>query len=596
MAKEKTLEKKAAKKKNHRSLSTGMLVLILGCWVLPMFITIGASGVISQNMRYERVVEVTKASVQNNMDIIKRGLEDVVGTSFNASYIPTVRKSYQKYKRDGDRVALYETLREFLRQDYERNSMTKGAFLLFPNKEEGLNDLYFAYNQALATAEDTAYYNRFDQSEAVAEAMERSEGLDTKVSFFIKENRLFLMRNLTIIDNHYRTYAIFIIELNQQALFESIIGQPELLNAEILINGEPVFILNNSPSEGEMHPTGERYQSREVLTLKETLAADHFNLAYDIKIDLRHLLANEGLSQYLVFILGLFALLLMGGVLFFFYRKVFRPINSLGALSREIEEGNFGLQIEADDLGSKEFAYLGGQMNAMSAKLENQFERIYKEELALRDARMKALQSQINPHFLGNTLEVINWEARLAGDRKVVAMLEALTTMLEAALDRDQRPFIPLGEELKYVEAYLYIISQRLGKRLTVEKEVDESLMDWQVPKLILQPIMENAVEHGVVAHQKGWIVLRIYATGDEWLAIEVENEAPMSKEDEEKVAKLLRGEETAPGESSYNIGIRNVHQRLRLAYGEHSGLTIRTNKKGHTVATMLISKGHILQ
>ena len=104
--------------------------------------------------------------------------------------------------------------------------------------------------------------------------------------------------------------------------------------------------------------------------------------------------------------------------------------------------------MDAGRLGSKEFAYLGNSFNAMSDKLKNQFERIYKEELALRDAKIMALQSQINPHFLNNTLEIINWEARLADDVKVCQMLEALSTMLNAAMDRKHRPLIHLSEEM----------------------------------------------------------------------------------------------------------------------------------------------------
>lgn len=163
---------------------------------------------------------------------------------------------------------------------------------------------------------------------------------------------------------------------------------------------------------------------------------------------------------------------LMGAVIAFLYRKVNRPIVTLSGASAHIEQGEFGIQVDAGRLGSKEFAYLGNSFNAMSDKLKNQFERIYKEELALRDAKIMALQSQINPHFLNNTLEIINWEARLADDVKVCQMLEALSTMLNAAMDRKHRPLIHLSEEMMYVDAYLFIIRERLGKRLTVEKKI----------------------------------------------------------------------------------------------------------------------------
>ncbi len=140
----------------------------------------------------------------------------------------------------------------------------------------------------------------------------------------------------------------------------------------------------------------------------------------------------------------------------------------------------------------------------MSSELKNQFERSYLEQQALQQARVKALQSQINPHFLNNTLEVINWEARLSGDERVSAMIEALSVMLNAALDRDGRSMIPLREELSYVDAYLYIIRERLGDRLVIEREIDETMLDEMVPRLIFQPLVENAVEHDLTARHGG--------------------------------------------------------------------------------------------
>ena len=84
-----------------------------------------------------------------------------------------------------------------------------------------------------------------------------------------------------------------------------------------------------------------------------------------------------------------------------------------------------------------------------------------------------ALQSQINPHFLNNTLEIINWEARMEGNDRVSSMIEALSTMLEATMDRKKQQMIPLSEEISYVEAYCYIIRQRFGEKFQFEKQID---------------------------------------------------------------------------------------------------------------------------
>ena len=137
-------------------------------------------------------------------------------------------------------------------------------------------------------------------------------------------------------------------------------------------------------------------------------------------------------------------------------------------------------------------------------RLKYQFDHIYEEELDLKDARIMALQSHINPHFMNNTLEIINWEARLAGNDKVSEMISSLGTLLDAALDRKKQPEVPLKEELTYVKAYLFIMKERFGKRLEVTLEIPEELYQEKVPRLIPQPVIENAIAHGVQVQGTG--------------------------------------------------------------------------------------------
>lgn len=190
----------------------------------------------------------------------------------------------------------------------------------------------------------------------------------------------------------------------------------------------------------------------------------------------------------------------------------------------------------------------------MSSELKNQFDRIYLEQQALQEARIKALQSQINPHFLNNTLEIINWEARLADNEQVCSMIEALSTMLDAAVGRDGRSQAPLSEELKYVDAYLYITKERLGERLTVSREIEESMLGCQIPRLMLQPIIENAVEHDISRSGGG-------------LCFEIEHERQLSDSDWDSVRRSLDSGKPFDPERQHggSVGIRNVNQRLRL-------------------------------
>lgn len=163
-------------------------------------------------------------------------------------------------------------------------------------------------------------------------------------------------------------------------------------------------------------------------------------------------------------------------VIALFYHHITRPMETLAQANLLVQSGERGYEIRENPPNS-EFSKLYAHFNAMSTELKNQFERSYLEQQASQQAQIKALQSQINPHFLNNTLEIINWEARMEGNDRVSAMIEALSTMLGAALDRDGRTQIPLKEELGYVDAYLYIIRERLGDGFHVYEQIDQSVL-----------------------------------------------------------------------------------------------------------------------
>jgi two-component system sensor histidine kinase YesM len=275
----------------------------------------------------------------------------------------------------------------------------------------------------------------------------------------------------------------------------------------------------------------------------------------------------------------------------FFSRNIAAPIEILIHASEDIQKGNFGLRAETGGK-SLEFAQLTQAFNDMSAQLRTQMENLYMEELKLQDAKIKALQSQINPHFLGNTLEIINWEARLGNTAKVSRMLEALSTMLDAAMGRSGDLTIRLSEELMYIDAYLYIISERFGKRLKIAKEVDESLLGCHVPRLILHPVMENAIEHGIVPNRGGILTLRVYAR-DSRLFLEVEGDGTLTPESVDMIEDLLRYSNDEPIYPSENgkLGIRNVNHRVKLIYGERSGLTVTASGDGKVLSRIVIEQ-----
>lgn len=265
-------------------------------------------------------------------------------------------------------------------------------------------------------------------------------------------------------------------------------------------------------------------------------------------------------------------LLLLFSILHVFHRQVSMPVKVLAEANRLVESGSRGYQIP-QRAGSLEFSALYDHFNSMSEELQRQFNLALEEQQALHQARIKALQSQINPHFLNNTLEIINWEARIAGNDQVTAMIEALSTMLNTSLNRDDSPLISFDDELHYTEAYLYIIKQRMGDRLQVEYDIDPSLYGTTIPRMILQPLVENAVEHDLTRSSGGRLSIRARRQ-DDMILLQAEHNGHILPADRDKLDRLLQPETSESGDRVH-IGVRNVSQRLRLLYGDAAALQI---------------------
>jgi two-component system sensor histidine kinase YesM len=191
---------------------------------------------------------------------------------------------------------------------------------------------------------------------------------------------------------------------------------------------------------------------------------------------------------------------------------------------------------------------------------------------------------------------MMNWQARMAGDVTVSKMIEALGTLLNYSMDRSNKKMINLAEELRCVDAYCYIISMRFGKRLKIEKEVDGELLQLQVPQLIMQPLIENAVVHGVETVKSGTIQIKIYKEGENAILQIINTGKDMTQEDINRVEHILNGRHEQNGAKDIlhdnaheSMGIHNVNERIKLIYGEEYGLTIKPIGEGETASTLTI-------
>ena len=543
-------------KKQPGSLRTKLLRIILLCWVLPIAIILTVAGILLRS-NYERNL---RGQLETDAGYVLRQEELLLNAVFESSkavsYDGAVRSAYRDYLQHGDRTALYRGVSEYLSQTFSRDERFQAVFVSF---WEDLKIYPYIMSSGIRGYSIPRNYHRSVEPLLLEEMAEA----DTAIRILVFDNELYVARNL--LDSSFRPYATVVMLCDKSGLldsFDSIRGAGGvMLLLDDLMLDETGTLQQAVPAETENGDVlcydGELEGHRLQLRVK--------TVPFDILADIPEL--RIAVTAVVLLVLPLLLVMIL-----LFRRQVTRPVETLLDATDRLQSGERGYQI-ADEAKNKEFERIYRHFNAMSTELQNQFERSYQEQQALQQARVKALQSQINPHFLNNTLEVINWEARLAGDDRVSTMIEALSVMLNAALGRDGRSRIPLKEELGYVDAYLYIISQRLGERLVINREIDETLLELPVPRLILQPLVENAVEHDLAQRHGGTLAVRVYRVGDE-MVLESEHDGSLSAEDLESIRELLASS-VVDTEISGQVGLRNVRQRLELLYGQAGRLNI---------------------
>lgn len=547
-------------KKPKISLRTGMATAIVLCWLAPILLLATTFGILLGES-YQRSARLeTDDGAQLALMQLQTELDGAVKDSKSVSYDGVIRNAYRSYRENGNKVFLYRSVNDYLRDNFSRSERYRAAFLIF--WDEQINDVY-----AFGAGESGSALIQ-DCRAATPLLLETMRGEDTQTCFLLIDGQLYLARNL--LDSHFDAYASIIMMLKPESLLAPLTYLGEASDVQLQLDG----LCFGDSGRDSLEPRGELdggylYETEvDGHTLCLRVEEKEYN-AWKENPSLGWAAAGAALL--------VFPLLL---VLWLVWRKhVGKPIETLVEANLKVQSGERGYAI-TEHAPNTEFDTLFEHFNDMSEEMKEQFERSWLEQQASQRAQIKALQSQINPHFLNNTLEVINWEARMAGNDRVGAMIEALSTMLGAALDRDGRTQISLREELGYMDAYLYIIRERLGESFRVHKEIDESLLSRQVPRLILQPIAENAVEHDLAQNGGGDLWLRV-CREDQRLVLEVEHDGRMTEDDRARIASQLRGE----GEISGSVGIRNVAQRLKLLYGEEGSLRLDETGRGTILA-----------
>lgn len=250
-------------------------------------------------------------------------------------------------------------------------------------------------------------------------------------------------------------------------------------------------------------------------------------------------------------------------------RMIFHPIRGLVFAMQQFEANaeDFSYQPVS---GASEIETLSGSFAHMVTRIQKLMEQVRNEEITLRKTELRALQAQINPHFLYNTLDSIAWMCEEERSREAVEMVNSLARLFRISISKGHE-LIPIEKELEHARSYLKIQNYRYKNQFTYSFEVDENCLSYYCNKITLQPLIENAIYHGINRMiDEGEIIVRIYERGSEVIFEVEDNGVGMTQE---QCSQILHRE---PGDKS-GIGIKNVNDRIRIYFGEQYGLSIES-------------------
>lgn len=286
-------------------------------------------------------------------------------------------------------------------------------------------------------------------------------------------------------------------------------------------------------------------------------------------------------------VIGLTGIFLLGILILSFFsinmatKHIARPTQDLLESMKLFGKGNLSHRVEVKT--TDEIGQIGSEYNRMAENIETLIEKVYKMEITQKQAEIDFLCMQINPHFLYNTLDTISWMAIMQGNLDISEMTISLADLLRAMIKKDR--FVTVEEEMKTVKDYLLIQGQRFGDKISVLYDVDEQAYPCQVPNFILQPLIENAIIHGLEPKlEKGMLCVRIKLEKDAVVFSIADDGVGMSREE---IRELY--EKCEMNETNQNIGLKNVYRRLILCYGESSRLYIESEKHRGTKINFIL-------
>lgn len=287
------------------------------------------------------------------------------------------------------------------------------------------------------------------------------------------------------------------------------------------------------------------------------------------------------MMKYGIILLFIILFTIAAGLYAGIYRKhIAVPLMTLSSHMKQLNPES-GVPLQVDVVAEGEVKELVATFNAMSNQLNYLYETNYKNELKLRDANLLLLNSEMNPHFLYNVLDSVRWMVEMDQKEAATGMIQNLSEMFRLSLELSESSVISLGKELEHVEKYVSIEKYRFGDKIHIQMNIQDNIQHIQVIKFILQPLIENALVHGISKFSGyGNVLISVYLSGDE-LVYDVRDDGCGA--DPERIQQILNST-LIKQNSLEGFALENIQARLHLRYGAEYGIDYRPREGGGSI------------
>lgn len=537
-------------------------------------------GVLVANISQESIKEELLNAAKISMDESYRSITSLIDNSRDlalaVSNSLTVQTDLQAIYAGEEVTTHSESVVSWLENNPIYSNNNEKLCLFFSTEDSELQDLQTSMVKAVPSDFDEAWYT---------EAVENPNIFHW--SLYTTTDSIMLRQSKCIYSTQdWQTLlGVVTVDINLErlrsiAMAANTTGNRLYLVDENGIIAYPYYNYDKIPQEVLTSRTNGVVEGEDTLMLVRCVLSTGWNLIKIISVaDI-----NQKTNQIKVTILSLAAVFAFFSLVaaLYFTLQISRPVQRLASKMKMIQAGSLD-NIEGGP-AKGEIGALYESYNYMVNRIRTQIEQTYVAQLRAKDAELRALQAQINPHFLYNTLDSINWLALRYKAHDISEMVLALSDMLRLSLNKGLNT-LTVQDELRQVDSYITLQKVRFSDSFSVQYDIDPEIEKRRIIKMLLQPIVENAIVHGFEGIDEGGIIRIEGHAVPEGMYFEVSNNGALI--DLEKMRRRLDGEDEEEN-TRHGYGIRNVNERIKAFYGIQCGIqySIRDN---YTVASFLI-------